>query len=166
MFDLLLTYVKVCERCQTHDIWVNCFSCDFRNSEQNKCLWKLGDISEKSDNEGKRNVSIITAVIGCCCCCCFALGVLWSWEKNQSLQNLNFCPLPPPTPKRCRVSESQVWTGQWSIEPLHSGRAVHERRHHAVWSRHGAPGQRVQTVPQQEEICHRCVSHWTTHTHT
>lgn len=25
----------------------------FRNAEQNKCLWKLSDISEKSENEGR-----------------------------------------------------------------------------------------------------------------
>ena len=34
------------------------FSSNFRNSEQNKCLWKLTDISEKSDNEGMESFLI------------------------------------------------------------------------------------------------------------
>lgn len=36
---------------------------DCRNAEQSKCLWKLSDISEKSDNEGKL-VSPHVVVIG------------------------------------------------------------------------------------------------------
>ncbi len=34
----------------------------FRNSEQNKCLWKLSDISEKSENEGKSSFYSLFAI--------------------------------------------------------------------------------------------------------
>lgn len=77
--------------------------------------------------------------------------------KNEDLDQLlaaSECICLCFTP-RCRVPEGQVWAVERTLQPLHPGRAVYERREHPVRSGHGAAGEWVQTFSQQEEICHR-----------
>lgn len=56
---------------------------------------------------------------------------------------------------RRRVPEGQVRAFQRPVQPFHPGRAVHERRQHAVGGGHGAAGQRLPALSQQEAVCHR-----------
>lgn len=118
-----------------------------RNSEQNKCLWKLSDISEKSENEGDSSFSsfVFTG---------FPLNLILregDWWEKKSCWQVNVFVFDP----RGRIPQGQVWIVKWSIKPLHPGSAVYERGEHPVRGRYGAAGGWIQTFSQQEEVCHR-----------